>query len=45
MPAKSKNKPVQIAIQKPKLLDLKPVEELEEEEIDLERQADIRSAD
>lgn len=45
MSAKTKSRPVQIAVQKPKLLDLKPVEELDEVEIDLERQANITPAD
>ena len=40
-----KTKKIQIAVQKPKLLDLKSEEELEEIEIDLEREANVRAAD
>jgi len=41
----SARKQVPIAIQKPKLIELKPESELEEEEIDLERETNITPAD
>jgi len=42
---KEKPRQVQIVVEKKPILKLKPVEELEEETIDLTREANIRPAD